>query len=279
MSGIHTREATVTFICPFSNEQILPGARITQYTMEQHTAYVQSIQSRLPDHLINHILTTGTGVSNKIGMWGLDKHTNWLAKKSGSGRTIKPVLTQAERSFRKGSGFVGCDTYDRGYDRGEFKERGHGDSMKLNVDLAGFIVDDDRLDYDHSLQPDEEFRNMKLDSKEWESDEEESDEGEWSGDGMDTEDESDFEEEEEEEDQPVKCDPPHNSPNTEDEDEGIGCNKCYACVSGGSHPCLGPEDEDEDEDEDDEYCHGCESGCDCPSAHTDACNRQAGFLC
>ena len=37
------------------------------------------------------------------------------------------------------------------------------------------------------------------------------------------------------------------------------------------------EDTSEASDHDDDYCHGCETGADCPDAHSEACNKERGF--
>uniref|UniRef100_A0A6C0CQR1 Uncharacterized protein n=1 Tax=viral metagenome TaxID=1070528 RepID=A0A6C0CQR1_9ZZZZ len=172
--AIVTREATMRSVCPFSSQVIYPGDRITKYTQQQHDAFIASIKTRLPDHLINAIIYSSNGVNTKIGRWGLDAHTNWLAKKSSSGRTIKPVLKQEHRSFVAGSGFSGCDQYDRGYNRGQ----GAGVTpINNNADLKNFVVDDTQVDYDLSLQPDEEFRYCE---EEWNDDETSDEEDEWS---------------------------------------------------------------------------------------------------
>ena len=184
-TAIITREATHRSICPFSREVIYPGDRITCYTKEQHDAFVASINTRIPCALINAILSSGEGVPEKIGLWGHDAHTNWLAKKSSSGRTIKPVLKQENRSFVAGSGFSGCDQYDRGYDRGV----GAGATpINNHADLKNFVVDDTQIEYDLSLQPDEELRDCE---EEWDDDESSDDEDEWLASEDDSDDEGD----------------------------------------------------------------------------------------
>ena len=184
MSAI-SREASVRSICPFSRQTIYPGDRITCYTQEQHNAYVASIRSKLPCCLINAILSLGEGVPEKIGLWGLDAHTNWLAKKSLRGRPIKSVLKQQDRNFVAGSGFSGCDQYDRGYDRG----KGAGiKPVNNHQDLKNFVVDDSEIEYDLSLQPDEELGNCQ---EEWDDDESSDDEDEWLASEDDSDDEGD----------------------------------------------------------------------------------------
>jgi len=179
-----TREAAYRTLCPFSQKIIYPGNRITKYTTQQHQAFVASCNKNCPDAVVNYILFI-SGQHEKIGMWGLDVHTNWLTKKSSSGRTIKPVLKQEHRSFVAGSGFSGCDQYDRGYDRGV----GAGATpINNHADLKNFVVDDTQVEYDLSLQPDEELRDCE---EEWDDDESSDDEDEWLASEDDSDDEGD----------------------------------------------------------------------------------------
>ena len=90
-----TREAIVRSICPFSGETIMPGDRLTMYTRDQHEAFMSNINPKIPTCLLDHIFKDSNFYS-KIDSWGLDCHTNWLAKKTASGRTIKPVLKQLD---------------------------------------------------------------------------------------------------------------------------------------------------------------------------------------
>ena len=93
-----------------------------------------------------------------------------LAKKTASGRTIKPVLKQSDRTYIAGSGFSGCDHYDTGYDRGV----GAGVNCDDGRDLSGFVVDDNNVEYDLSLQPDADSDEEEaVDYSDSEDDEEE----------------------------------------------------------------------------------------------------------
>lgn len=176
-----TREAIVRSICPFSGETIMPGDRLTMYTRDQHEAFISNINPKIPTCILNHIFKDSNFYS-KIDSWGLDSHTNWLAKKTASGRTIKPVLKQSERTYIAGSGFSGCDHYDLGYDRGN----GAGVNYDDGRDLDGFVVDDDKLEYDFSLQPDVDSEE---DEAEDYSDEEDDEEEEWDEDYSESEEE------------------------------------------------------------------------------------------
>lgn len=62
------------------------------------------------------------------------------AFKTKSGRVSQKPININDETYIGGSGFSGCDTYDRGYDRGKFYDDEHLDNSQ-NID--SFIVDDD----------------------------------------------------------------------------------------------------------------------------------------
>ena len=146
---IETREAGKKSICPFSGEVIMPGDRITKYSFHQHNAFINEI-NMIPYDVADYIMRMSGEMM--VGHWGLDKHTNWLSRKTSSGRVVKKVLRQENRDFVAGSGFVGCDHYDPSYNDGE----GCEEVVQDKRDLKEFIVDDDFVEYDLSLQPDAE---------------------------------------------------------------------------------------------------------------------------
>ena len=246
-------------ICAISGFPIKLGAKVARYDQAEYHAAVIELSNalRVSEDVIRMILDQTPRGAHNIGQLCLYKM--FFSKPSTkSGRILKPVMRVGDRKELAGSGFVGADHYDRGFDHGAHRQGGFGDSIHLNRDLDGFVVQDDvpmEVIDDHEEE------------KEWSSGEE-TDESEWEGDGMMSEEESAYEDSEEESD--------------EESEEGIGCNKCYACVSGGSHPCLGPDPDYYDSDgnplEDEDYCLGCETGADCVSAHSDACNRERGFM-
>ena len=144
---VETCEASKKSICPFSGEVIMPGDRITKYSKQQHEAFMNEI-NMIPHEVADYIMFISGEMM--VGRWGLDKHTNWLAQKTSSGRTIKNVLRQENRDFVSGSGFEGCDHYDHAYDNGT----GCGVVVQDNHNLKEFVVNDDYVEYDLSLQPD-----------------------------------------------------------------------------------------------------------------------------
>jgi hypothetical protein len=63
---------------------------------------------------------------------------------------------------------------------------------------------------------------------------------------------------------------------TEEPNEGIGCNKCYSCVSGGSGPCV--LDLESNIDEDEEEGIGCNKCYSCVSGGSGPCVLDTGSL-
>ena len=255
-------------LCAISGFPIKMGAKVAHYDQAEYDAAVIELSIALgaSEDVVKMILNQTPRGAHSIGQLCL--YEMFFSKnQTRSGRLIKPVMRMGDRKEFAGSGFAGADHYDRGYDRGIHKEHGYGDSLSLNTNLHGFVVADDAP----VMKCNQQLSDEEDDSSEWS----EEDDNEWEGDGMVTEEESEYEEEDDESTD-MEVD------NQEEEEEGIGCNKCYACVSGGSHPCQGPDPDYYDADgnplEDEDYCHGCESGADCMSAHSDACNRERGFM-
>ena len=255
-------------ICAISGFPIKLGAKVAHYDQAEYHAAVIELSNALcvSEDVVRMILNLTPRGAHNIGHLCL--YRMFFSKnQSRSGRIINPVMRMCARKELAGAGFVGADHYDRGYDHGIHKEHGYGDSITLNTNLHGFVVADDApvMKCKQQITDDEDEL-----SSDW-SDE---DEDEWEGDGMETEEESEYEEEQDESSD-MEVD-------NQEEEEGIGCNKCYACVSGGSHPCQGPDPDYYDAHgnplEDEDYCLGCETGADCMSAHSDACNRERGFM-
>ncbi len=68
--------------------------------------------------------------------------------KTKYGREIKPVEKFQDISYVKGSGFDGCDQFDRGFDGdGSHGDGSYGDAdNRLRANLKGFVVADDDVD-------------------------------------------------------------------------------------------------------------------------------------
>ena len=91
------------------------GDKIAKYTQEQHAALVKTISGVTISDLAEIICRAAHG--DLIGKWGHESAVNHLAEFSSKGRRISRPTTH-ERKFVPGSGFEGCDTYDRAYDDG-----------------------------------------------------------------------------------------------------------------------------------------------------------------
>ena len=95
--------------------------------------------------------------------------------KTTCGRTIKQVVDETKRTFVKGSGFVGCDTYDRHFDAESYNEERDA-AYEARVE-ASETADDTAF-----INDDEEDCGEFTDSEEeWDKDDEdeEDDEDEW----------------------------------------------------------------------------------------------------
>lgn len=102
--------------------------------------------------------------------------------KTKYGREIKPVEKFQDISYVKGSGFDGCDQFDRGFDGdGSHGDASHGDAShgdggnRLRANLKGFVVDDDVVDVVDVVDVDddgEEWSDYSSSDEEWGSDNE-----------------------------------------------------------------------------------------------------------
>jgi len=136
------REATYITRCVFSKELIKPHNKICLFNKQQYDAFEKIIyevlDSRLPGEIIQLIIQS-TNYQNCIGRFGHEKITHWTAKTTKSGRISMPPLKYGrDRKWVKGSGFNGCDQYDRGYNGGAIS----ASDSEEESDLDGFIVND-----------------------------------------------------------------------------------------------------------------------------------------
>ena len=188
--------------CAITGIPFEAGDRIVKYDLKEYTAVLDT--TGLPHDVAKLSVEQTDYSSSNIGKWILADYII-TKKRTRSGRAVKPVMRQDLLDHVKGSGIVGCDTYDRSFDRGldTSWQAGRGaDSVYLNQNLNGFVVDDkEEVKVDDN---DEE-------EKEW-SDEEDTDEEEDEWEESDEEDVSEDEDEESE---------------AEDED-----GYCHGCESG-----------------------------------------------
>ena len=181
--------------CALTGIPFMHGDQITQYDQKEYETILRSIG------LVDDVAAMAVDLTNysgkNIGKWCLTD-VFLSRKKTRSGRTVKPVVRQADLTFVTGSGVEGCDTYDRSYDRGvdTSYENGLGnDSKLLNRDLGGFIVDEDDEDALKTVDLDGPME-MECGS-DWDSDDSDEDEEEWEESDEDEGEESEEEEEEE----------------------------------------------------------------------------------
>jgi hypothetical protein len=89
------------------------------------------------------------------------------AYKTRFGRLSQKPVRLDDEDFISGSGFSGCDQYDRGYNRGNFSDY----EIRDNTHLTGFVVEDDK-----------EISPVCIDSEdegEWESSDDTDEDDEW----------------------------------------------------------------------------------------------------
>ena len=172
--------------CAITGIMFEAGDRITKYDMEEYTAILDS--TGLPHDVARKAVNQTNFHPENIGKWILADYII-TQKRTRSGRAVKPVIRQAVLKHVKGSGIVGCDTYDRAFDRGldTSWQVGRGaDSVQLNRNLDGFVVDDEE---------EVKVSEASEEEKEW-SDGEDTDEEEWNEDGASEEEDQDSEEDE-----------------------------------------------------------------------------------
>ena len=161
--------------CPMSGDRILPGDRICRYTSELHTRCINLLveSTSLPYDVCEVIMDKHRKAL--IGRWCKEDSINVMNAKTTSGRTIKQVVDETKRTFVKGSGFVGCDTYDRHFDAESYNEERDA-AYEARVE-ASETADDTAF-----INDDEEDCGEFTDSEEeWDKDDEdeEDDEDEW----------------------------------------------------------------------------------------------------
>jgi hypothetical protein len=157
-----------------SGDRILPGDRICRYTPEQHSGSINILAdtSSLPYDVCELIMDKYR--KPFIGRWCKEDSINVMNAKTTSGRTIKQVVDETKRTFVKGSGFVGCDTYDRHFDAESYNEESDA-AYEARVEApetaedAAFINDDE-----------EECGEFTEDEEEdWDEDDEDDQDDEW----------------------------------------------------------------------------------------------------
>ena len=146
--------ATYPGYCPFSDKKIRPGDKICKYTQEQYEAYLEVLSKQLYRDMAVIIAEQSKFAKRMMGKWGHEQEVNFLFKLTKSGRKTQPKVDK--RSYVPGSGFTGCDTYDRGYNRGDFNDYEY--VPPETAEDRAFIADEDEdedEDAEHEVSEEE----------------------------------------------------------------------------------------------------------------------------
>ena len=145
--------ATYTTRCPFSTTLIHPRNKICLFNKEQFDAFKRIVNEELykffPQDLITLIIQK-TRYETFLGRFGHANVSHWTVKYTTSGRKTQPPLRFGnDRLYVKGSGFKGCDQYDRGYNGWNATDSIEFDrilDMGKEKEMDGFIVSDNELE-------------------------------------------------------------------------------------------------------------------------------------
>ena len=154
------KHATYTTRCPFSKTLIKPTNKICLFNEEQMNAFEKIVNeqfiNRLPKEIIK-LIVEKTGYNKLIGQFGHAALTHWTIKYTKSGRkNVAPLRFGNDRTYVKGSGFKGCDQYDRGYNGWE-KNYHLEDVVELKnkKEIREFIVKDEEYESEESDESEE----------------------------------------------------------------------------------------------------------------------------
>lgn len=158
VSPVPTQDTTarIPCACHECKERIDVGERITKIAPSDIARI--AVNGNLPDeieHLIIHIHGNKTSKTYHADCAAVNE------SKTRSGRVVRAPVRLGNEKFIGGSGFVGCDTYDRGYDRGIHYDVHTKASLAAMHRLAGFVVSDD--------EPVEPIEMVESEEDAWES--------------------------------------------------------------------------------------------------------------
>ena len=121
--------------CSCCDSHISVGDRIT--TVQTTNLVDMATNSRLPEILAELIAT----VCNQQAKIYRAECAGMNETKTKSGRISKKPVRLGDEEFIAGSGFVGCDQYDRGFN-GNSSYFDYGFDRKYGKDLNDFVVED-----------------------------------------------------------------------------------------------------------------------------------------
>ena len=142
--------------CHECKERIEVGDRITKITPSD-TARI-AVNGILPAEIEQFIVHIQGDTASKT------YHADCAAvneSKTRSGRVVRAPVRLVDEKFIAGSGFVGCDHYDAGYDHGGLYDVVSKASLAAMHRLTGFVVSDD--------EPVEPVELVDSDEDTWES--------------------------------------------------------------------------------------------------------------
>jgi len=146
--------------CATCNDHIDVGERISTVKPQDAVAIASGILPAEVERLVaSHVQDEITTIHHSSCA-----QTNG-AFKTRSGRVSRKPVNIGDEKFIGGSGFSGCDTYDRSYDRGNFYDN---ESLHYQSNLTNFVVDDQEPVSPKQLESEDEG--------EWESGNDTSDE-------------------------------------------------------------------------------------------------------
>ena len=168
VSPVPTQDTTarIPCACHECKERIDVGERITKIAPSDKARI--AVNGNLPDeieHLIIHIHGNKTSKTYHADCAAVNE------SKTRSGRVVRAPVRLGNEKFIGGSGFVGCDTYDRGYDRGIHYDVDTKASLSAMHMLTGFVVSDNELVEPMELPSDEEEWESEDDTDEDEEEE------------------------------------------------------------------------------------------------------------
>lgn len=173
--------------CPITGQAIHPGDRICLYTQAQHDACIEksAADSPLPYEICEKIMDEAR--KQFIGRWCKEAAIDVFVLTTRSGRASRKPTDQLDRTFVKGSGFTGCDTYDRNYFG---QDQIESDTQDKATEEDDAFIDDTYEEAAISDSDEEEEEDEdEEDEEEWASDEEDDDEdSEWEADEDEDED-------------------------------------------------------------------------------------------
>ena len=184
-----TIAARINQLCPFSLKQ-MDGLEICRFTVQQYNYLFDILRiTKMPDELIELVLSFSVFNKSKIGTWGIKLYVNFIELQTKSGRKINKPIKYTQQTFVSGT----YDRYDGGYHNGDFYSKDFKEiSIKCDTINYNYLMDENKEELNY-LEDDTDSETEEESEFELEEDEEVESDFELD------EEESEFELEEEEE--------------------------------------------------------------------------------